>query len=92
MIIDQVFPLLLRLDCASTKRCSEIDCVNVDMSVDKDEKHVSSNIYSCIEFVNSNKNQPIISNKLDNKIILKPTPCNDNSILDTTTKCTDDCS
>ena len=58
MIIDQVFPLLLRLDCASTKRCSEIDCVNVDMSVDNDERHVLSKI----------------SNKLDNKIILKPMP------------------
>ena len=69
MIIDQVLPLLPRLDCATTRRPSEIDCVNVDMSVDNDERHVLSKI----------------SNKLDNKIILKPMPCN-NSILDTTTK------
>ena len=52
------------------------------MSVDNDERHVSSNINSCIGFVKFNKIQPIISNKLDNKIILKPMPSNDNSILD----------
>ena len=46
------------------------------MSVYNDERHVSSKI----------------SNKLDNEIILKPMPCNDNSILDTTTKRTNDCS
>ena len=62
------------------------------MSVDNDERHVSSNINSCIGFVKYNKSQPIISNKLDNKIILKPMPCNDNSLLDTTAKCSNDCS
>ena len=58
IIIDQVLPLLPRLDCATAKRCSEIHCVNVDIYLHKDEKHVSSKI----------------SNKLDNKIILKPMP------------------
>ena len=75
MIIDQVLPLLPRLDCATAKRRSEIDCVNVDISVDTDERNVSSKF----------------SNKLNNKIILKPMTCN-NSILDTTTKRTNDCS
>ena len=62
------------------------------MSVDNDERHVSSNINSCIGFVKYNKSQPIISNKLDIKIIPKPMPCIDNSILDTSAKCTNDCS
>ena len=71
MVIDHVFPLLPRLECVTTaKRSSEIDCVNVDMCVDKDESHVSSKI----------------SNKLVNKTILKPLPCKENSILDITTK------
>ena len=65
MIIDQVLPLLPRLECATAaKSRSEIDCVNVDMCVDKDERHVSSKI----------------SNKLVNKIILEPMPCKENSI------------
>ena len=36
VIIDQVLPLLPRLECATAKRRSEIDCVNVDMCVGKD--------------------------------------------------------
>ena len=90
MINDQVFTVLPRLDCATAKRCSETDCIDVEMSVDDDERHVSSNINSCIGFVKFNKIQPIISNKLDNKIILKPMPVNDNSQLETIAKCSND--
>ena len=71
VIIDQVLPLLPRLECTTAaKRRLEIDCVNVDMCVDKDEKYVPSKI----------------SNKLVNNIILKLMPCKENSILDITTK------
>ena len=62
------------------------------MSVDNDERHVSSNINSCISFVKSNKIQPIIDNILDNKIILKRMPFNNNSQLYTIAKSSIDCS
>ena len=71
MIIDQVLPLLPRLECTTAaKRRSEVNCVNVDMCVDKNERYIPSKI----------------SNKLVNKIILEPMPCKENSILDITTK------
>ena len=31
IIINQVFPVLPRLDCATTKKCSETDCVDVEI-------------------------------------------------------------
>ena len=76
MINDQIIPLLPLLDCATTKICSDTDCMDVEMSVVNDEKYVSSNINSCIGLDKSKIIQSIFSNELYNKIILKPIPFN----------------
>ena len=90
MINDKISPLPLLLDCTIAKRCSDTNCMDVEMSVVNDEKHVSSNINSCIDFVKSKNIQVIISNKLDNKFILKTIHFNNNSQLHTIAKCSND--
>ena len=87
-----MFPVLPRLDCTTAKRYPDTNCIDVEMIVDYDEKHVSSNNNSWIGFVKPNNIQSIINNKLDNKIILKPMPFNDNIQLDTIAKYSNDCS
>ena len=92
MINDQIVPLLPLSDYTTAKRCSVSNCMDVEMSVVNDETYVSSNVNSCIGFEKFNNIQSIISNKLDNKIILKLMPFNVNSQLDTIAKCSNDCS
>ena len=38
-----MFPVLQRLDCTTAKRYPDTNCIDVEMIVDYDEKHVSSN-------------------------------------------------
>ena len=92
MINAQNFPLLSLVDCAKAKRCLDTDCMDVELSVVNDEKHVSYSVNSCIGFVKSNNIKFIISNKLDNKIIPNSMPFNVNSKLGTVAKCSNDCS